>query len=184
MEMGINIQQVVNELENVFVTDNINVAERNKNRVIRTIKSINPEIAEEINKLLLQTEGYKNAIDMKNMKSDIRFYNIKIEDKYYDYDWDDPRYDINDKVKSINKEYIYSNMDMSNIDIDSNINFNYVLQDCLEEIGQDYCYSLLDTTLDDIIIYCDIIMTIDTETEIHYKIAYNYSATNPIKIIE
>lgn len=108
------------------------------------------------------------------MKSDIRIYNIGIENKYYDYDYDDPRYDVNDKIKSINKEYIYNNIDL-------NV-FNY-LEDCLQEIGQNYCDNLLDTTLDDIIIYCDIIIINNFKTQ-YNRISYNYSETNSIKIIK
>ena len=109
------------------------------------------------------------------MKSDIRIYNIEIENKYYDYDYDDPRYDVNDKIKSINKEYIYNNIELNE--------FNYYLEDCLDEIGKEYCNNLLDITLDDIIIYCDIIIINNIKTQ-HNRISYNYSSTNPIKIIE
>ena len=111
------------------------------------------------------------------MKSDIRIYNIKVENKYYNYDCDcdDPRYDVNDKIKSINKEYIYNNIEIND--------FNYDLEDYLEEICKEYCNKLLDTTLDNIIICCDIdIITNDTKS--HYKISFDYNSINSIKIFD
>ena len=47
------------------------------------------------------------------MKSDIRIYNVEIENKYYEYDSDDPRYDVNDKIKYVNKEYVYYNIELN-----------------------------------------------------------------------
>ena len=94
----------------------------------------------------------------------IEIKNIIIENKYYEYDCDDPRYDVNDKIKSINKKYIHVYNNINNL--------NYELEDFLEEIGKEYCNSLLDTTLDDIIIYCDV--TIIDETEKHYNVSYDY----------
>ena len=78
----------------------------------------------------------------------IEIKNIIIENKYYEYDCDDTRYVVNDKIKSINKKYIHVYNNISNL--------NYELEDFLEEIGKEYCNGLLDTTLDDIIIYCDV----------------------------
>lgn len=70
MEMTINIQlqQVVNELEQAFLTDDITMAERYKHNVMCFLRSVNKEFAMEANKLLLQTEGYKNAIELKIKK--------------------------------------------------------------------------------------------------------------------
>ena len=97
--------------------------------------------------------------------ANIKIYNIKIENKYYDYDWDDPRYDLNDKIKTLNKNYEYNNIDVDDL--------NYELEDCLDEIGKEYCNNLLDITLDDIIIYCDIIIINNIKTQ-HNRISYNY----------
>ena len=102
----------------------------------------------------------------------IEIKNIIIENKYYEYDCDDPRYDVNDKIKSINKKYIHVYNNISNL--------NYELEDFLEEIGKEYCNGLLDTTLDDIIIYCDV--TIIDETEKHYNVSYDYYNFDLIKI--
>lgn len=97
------------------------------------------------------------------MKSDIRIYNVEIENKYYEYDSDDPRYDVNDKIKYVNKEYVYYNIELNE--------FDYELQDYLDEIGKEYCNGLLDTTLDDIIIYCNVCIINKTEKE--YYVSYD-----------
>ena len=101
--------------------------------------------------------------------ANIKIYNIKIENKYYDYDWDDPRYDVNDKIKTLNKNYEYNNIDVNDL--------NYELEDCLDEIGKEYCNNLLDITLDDIIIYCNI-SVICNESEKNYYISYDPNLTS------
>lgn len=107
------------------------------------------------------------------MESNILIYNIEIVNKYYDYDWDDPRYDVNEKIKPLNKKYRYK----------TNTNdLKSYLECCLEEIGQNYCNDLLDTTLDDIIIYCEYIIITDNKEE-HHKISYCYNAINSVKLI-
>lgn len=108
------------------------------------------------------------------METNVRIYNIEVENKYYD--WDDPRYDVNEKIKSIDKEYEYN---FHNIDTND---LNYELADCLEEIGQEYCNSLCDTTLDDIIIYCEYVIIMNNKEEYH-KISYDYSEINSIQVI-
>lgn len=108
----------------------------------------------------------------------IEIKNIIIKDKFYCIDEDDPRYDINDKIKYLNKKYVqvYNNIKINNL--------NYELIDCLDEIGQEYCNNLLDITLDDIIICCDVsIIYNKLETHYHISYDYNFDLLKTIKII-
>ena len=111
-----------------------------------------------------------------NNIAEIEIKNITIKNKWYCIDEDDPRYDYNDKIKYLNKKYIhiYNNIEINNL--------NYELQDCLDEIGNEYCNNLLDSTLDDIIIYCDVSIIMD-KIENCYSVYYDYNS-NLIKIIK
>ena len=109
-----------------------------------------------------------------NNIAEIEIKNITIKNKWYCIDEDDPRYDVNDKIKTLNKNYEYNNIDVNDL--------NYELEDCLDEIGKEYCNNLLDTTLDDIIIYCDVSIIMD-KIENCYSVYYDYNS-DLIKIIK
>lgn len=70
MEITLDIQKVVNNLEDVFVMDEINAALRYKHQIIFFLRSVvSTEFANEVNKLVLESEGYKNAIEKQIKKS-------------------------------------------------------------------------------------------------------------------
>lgn len=70
MEITLDIQKVVNNLEEAFVIDEINAALRYKHQIIFFLRSVvGAEFANEANKLVLESEGYKMAIEKQIKKS-------------------------------------------------------------------------------------------------------------------
>ena len=70
METTLDIQKVVNNIEDVFVMDEINAALRYKHQIIFFIRSVvGTEFANEANKRVLESEGYKNAMEKQIKKT-------------------------------------------------------------------------------------------------------------------
>lgn len=62
MEITINTQQVVDAIEETFLFDDINVANRFTTDVLALLYGINSKFADDVNKAFRETEGYKKAI--------------------------------------------------------------------------------------------------------------------------
>lgn len=62
MEITINTQQIVDAINETYLFDNINVANRFTTDVLDLLYGINSKFADEVNKAFRETEGYKKAI--------------------------------------------------------------------------------------------------------------------------
>lgn len=62
MELTIKTQDVVKEIETAFLIDDFKAAQAFKQHIITFLNQFNPNFAENVNKLVLESDGYETSL--------------------------------------------------------------------------------------------------------------------------